>query len=608
MPRRTQVFQLLPWQGGLNSSVPLDLMPPGDLQLADNVLYSTNGLKIKREGFDAFDALSDIPAVLSRSSSGTTRTVVFASSVNSVTVEQLVVGEGITVSSTAGGVEAASYSGNWTVATITTTNVTNDTITFTAGSSLTEGSTNTSTLSLVRQHAIVHLTDYWRFTGSVKAQQVVAVTSQPKVFYYDMNGRRKQATGTYTARPAAAARANSVVFNEKLVIFQDGTGNTPLVWDGTALADLSASAPDASFGTVWLARIWTNDKSDLDRLHYSATGDETIWLGESDSGAINIYQGDGDPYGVTAAFPYKTGLQVAKRGKHYRIVGDSPENFLVEVVSDGLGIEAQGTVAPIDQEEVLFVSSKGIHSVGATASYGDVATSYLSLKVQEDFNAWQAQRLQNSQMIYIDTLNAVALTVAETDSNFQDNLWFFSITQKEWFRWPSIDCQAIAKINVSGRNKLFIATKRGKIIETQNGTFKDYDSTAIRYRLQTGRIYPDNSPGVIKAFKRLYLYFKPVTSYSFTARVRIDSYSEQILGFSGIAQGDPLGTEFMLGQSILGTDLPFGAHSVNIDGYGYGIIVEIEQAGTDEKVDIYGLGIEYEVTDISKEVLGSGGA
>lgn len=599
MARRTQIFQLLPQTGGWNTSVEPQVLPAGDLQICDNVQILSSGIKTKREGFTYWDALSDIPTPLTKSSSGTTRTIVFSATVNAAGLKQLVVGEKITVTGHASYLATAAA-----VVTITTTNVTNDTITYTGTGSYTDAGSSASALTVTRSYPIVSITDFWRFTGSARVQQVVAITSQDgsdHVFYYDSSGRRLQPTMSGTARVTTSARVNTCMFNEYLLIFSEGTGNVPYKYDQTTVTDLAATAPDASIGTVWLSRVWTNDKTTPDRLHYSATGSLSNWQGASDSGAIDIRPGDGDPEGITAIFPFKGRLFVAKRNRLYQIVGDSPENFQVLEVSTGLGVEAHGAVAAVDQNDVIYVSNKGIHSIATTANYGDFSAEYVSLKIQPSFNNLELSRLKNTQAVYVPTLNSIAFSVAENATNSQDSLWLYNYILKVWYRWPEVTAQSIATILLSGKQVLFMGTSNGKIVRAQNGTKIDYGSRAIRYRIKSGSIYPDQSPITLKAFKRLTVFFKPKTSYSFLARAKIDNHSEQALGFSGTSLGDLLGVDFILGSSILGTDLPFAPRSYSIDGYGYGIIIDIDQSGIGDDVDIYGFAIEYEGADFNEE-------
>jgi hypothetical protein len=240
-----------------------------------------------------------------------------------------------------------------------------------------------------------------------------------------------------------------------------------------------------------------------------------------------------------------------------------------------------------------------------TANYGDFTSTYLSAKIQPTFNDFLPARLPFSQAVYVPTLNSVAFSISEADSNLMDNLWLYNVQFKEWYRWPDISAQALAVILLSSAPVLFVGTEDGKIIRTQNGVYTDFTSTAIRYRIKSGTIYPDNSPDTIKAFKRLKLFFRPTGSYTLTVRVKIDNFSEQTLTFSQTDAGsDLLDTTFILGSSILGASAQFAPQTLPIDGYGRGCTIEVEQTGTGEQIAIYGYAIEFESADISQETGG----
>lgn len=609
MPTRTQVFSLIPWTGGLNSSVDSGVLPPSDLVKADNVLFSSTGARLKREGFSYYDSASDVPAVTHRASSGTTRTLTFASALDG-SAKKLVVGEAITITTSGGAGNETTY---YVSTTATVASVSGTTITYTGVGSLTEGTTATSTLTVSRTYGITKVFDYWRFTGSAYSQELIAITAQPLIFKYDTSGNRTEIAkdGTGTARVGTAIHSSCVVFNNKLIIGQTRTGNTPIAYKPEIDADwrnLSSTAPDFSIATVYLNRIWTNDKTNPDRLHYCATGDETKWQGTDDSGALDIRPGDGDPVGITAIFAFKGRLFVAKKTKLYQVVGDSPENFQVLDVSSGLGIESHEATAYIDQDDVLYLSSKGIHSVSTTANYGDFSASFLSAKIQPTFNEFVKSRLDDASMVHIAPLNSTFITISELDTNAADNLWVYNIQSKEWYRWPDIDCQALGSILVNGEPTLFIGTSDCRLIKTQNGTYTDFSSSGIRFRIKSGTIYPDSNPYTMKAFKRLTMFYRPVGTYTFTVRVKIDNHSEQALVFSASGEGDELGVDFILGQSILGYSANFSPFTLPIDGYGRGITIEVEQTGTNEQVAIYGFALEYELAEKAQETIIDPGA
>lgn len=608
MPRRTQLFSQIPWTGGVNTSLDAGIIPSNDLTVADNVLFSSSGSRLKREGWSYYDTASDIPAVISRSSSGTTRTLVFAASLLTTDIDKLIVGEGIKVSSSASAEDAYETNGALVTA-ISTTNVADDTITYTALTTLTESATATTTMSVTRQYAIVRLVNYWRDDASNEAKQIlVAVTEQPLTFRYDADGQRKHIPldAGATARTGSAERVNAVIFNNRLISGYTRLGNTPTMYrpeDGDFLEDLP-NAPDFSVAATHLNRIWTNDKTNKDRLHYSGSGNHEAWNGVDDSGALDIRPGDGDPEGITAIFPYKGQIFVAKRTKMYRVVGDTPENFQVLDVSNGLGVAGQGSIAAVDNDDVFYTSTKGVHTVATTANYGDFLSSFLSAKIQPTFNQFNAGLLRECQAVYNPSINSVAFSFGSSVAEYPNEIQLYNTVTKEWYRWP-VEAGATALVNydIGDKPYIFIGTAAGKIIRTQNGTYADFTNEAISYRIKTGSIYVDNNPMSIKMFKRFNLYFRPTGAYSFTVTLKVDGFEEQVIGFSQTGEGDELNETFILGSSLLGFTDTFAPQALPMDGIGRGVTIEIEHTGVEEQVEIHGFTIEYEVADISQETI-----
>lgn len=607
MPRRTQLFNKIPWNGGINSAVDPGVLPDNDLVQADNVIFATSGARIKREGLDFFDALSAIPSVITRSSAGTTRTLVFASAVSSATNEQLVIGEDITVTSSAGETD---YEGNVTVATISTTTVTNDTITYTATGVLAEVATGTSTLTIALNYSVIGIKDYWRTsTGSQKVQLLVSVTSQGKIFRYDAAGRRtevnKDAGATALSSPT---RASFEVINETLVIATDGLLNTPKKYNpdnNVDWEDLGGTPPNFDVVSEYRGRLFTNEKENKDRLHYSETGNPEKWNGAGDSGALDILPGDGDPEGIISISPpFKEAIFIGKKGKVLELQGDAPENFKPVPISNGIGFVAPRAIIPIDLDDLAFVSDRGIHSLLATASHGDFEGSFLSQKIQKDFNDFAPSRLKFISGAYLAEINSIAFSVASSGSSVQDQVWLFNTIVKEWYRWPDLSCQSLTTRLVNERERRFIfGTNDGRIIQAQNNKFTDFGTDAIEYTVKTGAIYPDNNPQTMKMFKKITFYFKPLAEFTFNVTSQIDNQDPVTTAVSQAVTGDLLGTTFILGSSELGSVGVFAPSTVTVDGIGRGITITVEDSTTNQPIEIYGLGIEYEQADINQERL-----
>lgn len=602
MPTRTLTYTQIPWTGGKNDSIDPGLLPANDLVECDNIVFTTSGARIKREAFNYFDTA--IPAVTHRESSGTTRTLTFASTITGGGSDQLfVVGEVLCITTTlTSGNEFSSY--------LTTTGVvasipsaTTLTYTATAGGSLTESSTATSTLTVKRGSPYIGVHDYWYSdTSDVKQQKIIAVSAQGKIFSYNTSGNRveveKDGTATALSSPTIV---NFEVLNETLIMAFDGAANTPKTYQPDTDAqwlDMTGTPPNFSVMRVHQSRLWTNDKTNRDRFHYSPPGSISEWNGAGDSGALDVFPGDGDQEGLVAIHPpFRGQLFVGKFGKLYRILGDSPENYTPELVTGGLGSLSQKAVVSIDLDDQLFLSARGIHSLAATDQFGDFDGEFLSRKMQNTFKTFVSGRLKFTQAAYIPDMNSILFSVTEDGNSVQSAIWGFNTLNKEWFRFnPSIDVQCLSKYKVGVADRLLCGNSYGRLMKISEGVYTDFSTTPYNYRIKSGSIYPDQRPDSWKGFKKFTLYYKPKGTFTITATIKIDNQAEQAISFTNAAGGHLLGTTFILGTSVLGSSNVLAPYTQNIDGFGRGCTVEIEASGTGEQIEIYGFGIEYEPT------------
>ena len=105
----------------------------------------------------------------------------------------------------------------------------------------------------------------------------------------------------------------------------------------------------------------------------------------------------------------------------------------------------------------------------------------------------------------------------------------------------------------------------------------------------------------MKMFKRLSLYFRPVGSFSFTVRVKIDNQDETSFSIVQTSDEDLLSTTFVLGSSSLGVAGVFVPVTNPIEGVGRGVQITVEDSTAGQGVEIYGISIEYEDADINQE-------
>lgn len=529
MASRTQLFQMLPWTGGLNTSVDESLIPANQLTVADNIIFDTRGSRRKRDGINHdYDDLS---------------------------------------------------------------------------------ADSTSVLGLL---------DYW-FGATARSQRLMSVRSDRKV--YSINGGTTSLlTDAGTAWTGTLTAASLLTFNNLCLIAVSGTGNVIKKWSGSGdIADLDGTPPAASILREHLGRIWCNDKTNPDRLHYSETHDHTQWNGAGDSGAIDIGVGDGDPEGITAIFPtFKGELFVAKRTKLYRISGYTPETFQVTLVSSGVGCVSHNSVAPIDQDDVMWVSEKGVHSLSATASFGDFTSNHVSIDIQRTFNNdFERTRLKYVWGAYLPNINSVAFTFTETasanrslTSNSVNNaVYLYNIPLKAWYRWSDIPCQSMIVANDSDQKRFYFGTHTGRVSKSFNETNYDINGSgtniAIRMRVVTGQIFPDQNPYGLKGLKRFILYYRPRGNHTVNVTVQLDNFginSENQLVFSETSGTALLGSTFVLGSSVLAYEVVLGPYARTIDGIGRGVKISIEQSQIDSEVEIQGFALEFEPAGTASEV------
>lgn len=612
MATRLKALTQIPWTGGIVTSQDESLIGPDNLTIADNMFYTTQGTRIQREGINFnWDDLSIVP--VSRASSGTTRTII------TTTNHQFKVGDTIAVTSL---VQPLYNTTSATVTAVSTTSTTGDTFSYTATGSLTETTVADVVISLSLKTPIIAIHDYWYGATSSKTHYVMAFTAAGQLIRYDADdGDRTyivDAGTSYTIPAGGLTRASMCTFENRLIVCTEGANNVTKHYFPTDLSgsgeldDIDntasyAATPKASFCREHLGRLWLNDKANPDRLHYSAPGTYNVWQGAGDSGAIDCGVGDGDPEGITAIFPtFKGTLFASKRSKLYRISGQYPENFFPEKISDSIGCVGHAAVAAIDQDDIIYVSDKGLHSLNATQQYGSFNSVYFSKDIQPTINnEWQRSRQKFIQLAYIQQDNTLAIGVAEEADTNQNQVYMYNLNEKKWFRWPNVSCASIATINSPDRQRFYFGGANGRIAYSFVGSNADTTAAgleqSVEMSISTGLIFPVADPSIDVAYKKLTVMLKARGSYNLTLGFKIDNFATQSLTLNNITSGDLLGTSFILGNSILGISRVSAAYTQQVDGYGRGFKITIRQTGASSDLAILGYQVFYEPSDYSQE-------
>lgn len=235
MARKTLTYIKTPWDGGINTAVDSGMLNDNDLVMADNVIFATNGSRLKREGLDYFD--SAVAAVTARSSSGTTRTLYFTDADDQLVEtaptnnKKLVVGERIKVTTTATSGNELQYAVTDGVVLSVDAITGGHSITYTGSGSLAESETATSGITVTRASSIINLLDYWRLdASSTKSQLLLAATNNFQLFKYNSEGRRDQILPTPESFTVVAEAASTLTTGDYFT-FSSANNNTDYyVW------------------------------------------------------------------------------------------------------------------------------------------------------------------------------------------------------------------------------------------------------------------------------------------------------------------------------------------------------------------------------------------
>ncbi len=409
--------------------------------------------------------------------------------------------------------------------------------------------------------------------------------------------------GTY----AITGLSTTSLTNDTIQYTAAGSGTFASAADTGGSVD--SHAPNGNIVAEHQGRCLLTDKDDLDGVHYSATFNHEKWWGYGDSGRLDVSSDDNDPIGITGIFPTFNGdLFIAKKTKLVRVVGVIPFHQMV-TVSESIGCISHESIAAIDKTDIIWASTKGVHSLATTINYGDYEEAFISKDIQSSFNEdWEQSRQKYLKGRYLATENLYLLGVTEEELGTQNNcVWAYNTSLKKWIsRWPNVDCESIFIANDADQVRPYFGSSTGRVYKGWSGNRYDTNESgadvAISLLAETGLIFPSGSPYSINGFKKVVLFYTPRGNQTISVNVKVDAFSPQSTAFDESSGGTPLGTGWVLGSTALGSEGMFAPYNRQIDGYGYGVKITISESARLSSYSIEGIGIEYQPMEISHDV------
>ena len=264
-------------------------------------------------------------------------------------------------------------------------------------------------------------------------------------------------------------------FKDLVIVATTSNVDVPQKWDGSAAttSDLGGSPPNFAFHVkhknfLFAAGVASNPS----RLYYCASLSPENWSG---GGSIDIDPDDGDR--ITGLVSHKNELLVFKGPNKlsiHRITGASASDWARVPFVTGLGGVNHNTIFRVN-DDVVFASPRGLHSLAATAAYGDYIEAFLSRPIlsyyQDSLNhnalttAWGVNYQAKGLAVW--TLPASGGTVKNTylvyDYRFQPGRW------AKWTNYLNANCLAIVQ-NASRKHRLYCGTTDGYVNELDTAT------------------------------------------------------------------------------------------------------------------------------------------
>ena len=238
-----------------------------------------------------------------------------------------------------------------------------------------------------------------------------------------------------------------------------------------SVANLGGSPPNFAFGAWHKNRAWAAGAvSNPSRLYYSVNLDPEDWT-SAGSGSIDIDPEDGDR--ITGIWPHRNELIVFKGPNKlsiHRITGSSPtgsDAFARVPFVKGIGSINQNGIGTVG-DDVVFASPRGIHSLSATAAFGDYVEAFLSRPIlsyyQDELNhtvldqCWMANWAQKGLAIwtFAKSGSTAKNVVLAYDYRFQPGRW------ASWGRNSAYtNCHSLAIMQLNRVHRLYAGTTTG---------------------------------------------------------------------------------------------------------------------------------------------------
>ena len=461
------------------------------------------------------------------------------------------------------------------------------------------GASRINTVTTGSTDAVMGIFDYFRSTASGDPVQKRVIYAGDEIFKDDADGTWDSLlTGLETGKMPAFE-----VMNDNLVMASTSTLDVPQSYNQTTIANLGGSPPNFAFHVQHKDRMWAAGvDTNKSRLYYTILSNEADWTGAG-SGSIDISPDDGDV--ITGLASHKDELWIFKgpnKGSIWRITGSAPtgaDAFVLHIFIRGVGTTSHQSIIRV-RDDLWFFDDLGIHSLVATAAFGDYNEAFLSKDIATAFN----RDLNHSRFRYVWGANFVtagyAIWVVARSGNTNNNqvvLLDYRFSPMRIALWPAVSAASVAMVrDTSNQPRPWFGSYDGFALRGnqagRNWAGSAYNADVLLPYLSFGDPFLDKQASVGR------VGYAPKGDTTFTVGYQRDGNTQQTASVSqgGVATLGTSSDQFTLDASTLGggrhlnqffdmagqfKELQFelSQGTLNVDFEPHSFAVQVESAG-----------------------------
>lgn len=438
------------------------------------------------------------------------------------------------------------------------------------------------------------LFDYWKTGTSGSPVQKRVIHAGTKILKEDLDGTFDDLfTGLEDEKIPSYA-----TFDDILIISSDSNVDVPKSWDQTTAQNLAGTPPNFAFSTTHKNRHWAAGVAATpSRLFFSVLLDPEDWVGAG-SGSIDIDPDNGDE--ITAIISHKNELWVFKgphKGSIHRITGSAPtggDAFARKTFIEGLGAVAHNSVFRF-RDDIGFIWSDGsIHSLNATANFGDFNETALTRNINIFIkNNVVFSRLKQAWAVNDDLAGQVLISMAITGATTNNIILMmdYRFEPVRWAVWNVYTASALAIVLDPTNSDLptVMVGETDGFVRKINQSDRNIDTTtAIAARSVTPFLHYGR-PYAMKTIEAMGVGINPKGDFDFTFSWKTDQGGASSVNINQGSSGAQLGS-FTLGtDKLAGGEFVDKFADLEEGGEFRSIQYELSNQGLDEDLEVHSI-------------------